>query len=320
MSLPEGPNSKRASTHALFYNIPFNVSSLDHEKLKGRGIFALNYLNKMGYDGPCPKVGTSRYKFELYGLSRILNRKNDLYRIELLNIISKSTDLKLGVATFIAQYEKGSKITTSSNQRFNPDNRRVPERNPGGGEYTPSPDLETNECYHSKQSTLSPNYYDFCKAGNSHLTGDARETLRAIILALDKSSKGILSNCKCPQVYTVLATIKKIDLSNLQLVDLGPLVALKGLEEINLSKNLISDTSPLSYLPKLRILNLSHNNIRSISDMVDLNKLNTLNLSHNKLTEVNALNNLSSLISIDISYNEIKTIVRSIFKSSKNGT
>ena len=62
-----------------------------------------------------------------------------------------------------------------------------------------------------------------------------------------------------------LDTIKKIDLSGLNIKDVNDVTFLKKIKVLNLSNNQIRDISPLLYLPRLKVLNIAGNNIENIS-------------------------------------------------------
>lgn len=62
-----------------------------------------------------------------------------------------------------------------------------------------------------------------------------------------------------------LDTIKKIDLSGLNIKDVNDVSYLKKIKVLNLSNNQIRDISPLLYLPRLKVLNIAGNNIENIS-------------------------------------------------------
>lgn len=60
-------------------------------------------------------------------------------------------------------------------------------------------------------------------------------------------------------------TIKKIDLSGLNIRDVNDVIYLKKIKILNLANNQIIDISPLLSLPRLNVLNIAGNNIENIS-------------------------------------------------------
>ncbi len=65
--------------HWVLFNLPVDTKELpeglfNREKLPNGAIQGLNSWGKVGYNGPCPPVGTShRYFFKLYALSTTLD-------------------------------------------------------------------------------------------------------------------------------------------------------------------------------------------------------------------------------------------------------
>lgn len=88
-----------------------------------------------------------------------------------------------------------------------------------------------------------------------------------------------------------LDTIKKIDLSGLNIKDINDVIFLKKIKELNLSNNQIRDISPLLSLPRLQILNIAGNSIKNISSFTFSDKRNfKLVISDNEITELEYLN------------------------------
>lgn len=64
---------------------------------------------------------------------------------------------------------------------------------------------------------------------------------------------------------TSMDTIRKIDLSGLNIKDVNDVIFIKKIKNLDLSNNQIKDISPLLSLPHLQVLNVSNNNITNIA-------------------------------------------------------
>lgn len=88
-----------------------------------------------------------------------------------------------------------------------------------------------------------------------------------------------------------LDTIKKIDLSGLNIKDVNDVIFLKKIKELNLSNNQIREISPLLSLPRLQILNIAGNSIKNISAFTFSDKRNfKLIISDNEISDLEFLN------------------------------
>jgi internalin A len=77
----------------------------------------------------------------------------------------------------------------------------------------------------------------------------------------------------------------KLNLSNNEIRDLGPLVKLIALEELNFNRNDVSSLAFVANMQKLRVLNCSTNLIEDISPLLDLPALTRVSLQGNPLSD-----------------------------------
>jgi small GTP-binding protein len=105
-----------------------------------------------------------------------------------------------------------------------------------------------------------------------------------------------------------LKRLKRVYLSDANLLDISVLKDCKNLASLDLSNNRIEDISILKGLEHLTHLNVTKNKIKSLSSLQNLQNLSSLNLSHNQIACIEPLKELSKLTSLDISYNRIKDI------------
>jgi Secretion system C-terminal sorting domain/Leucine Rich repeats (2 copies) len=73
---------------------------------------------------------------------------------------------------------------------------------------------------------------------------------------------------------TSMDTIRKLDLSGLNIKDVNDVIFLKKIRNLDLSNNQIKDISPLLSLPHLQVLNVSNNNIKNIASFTFSDKRN----------------------------------------------
>lgn len=60
--------------HWVMYNLPLDATSVpaDYQAKMAGTLVGKNSWNKSVYQGPCPSIGTHRYRFELYALDQAL--------------------------------------------------------------------------------------------------------------------------------------------------------------------------------------------------------------------------------------------------------
>ena len=108
-----------------------------------------------------------------------------------------------------------------------------------------------------------------------------------------------------------IRNIEKLELNNLNIVDLSGIEYFSALKYLDLSNNGISNLSPLVTLTNLETLMLHKNNIVSIignNSLSSLTKLVALDLSNNNISNISSLSALTSLKKLDLSNNVIERI------------
>lgn len=100
---PDAPNKNWI--HWLIYNIPLGTTSLSANyaaKMDGT-LLGKNSWNHDTYEGPCPKVGTHHYRFEIYALDQALYVNNGMTVDQLTQAMSGHI---LGMASLTGSYVK----------------------------------------------------------------------------------------------------------------------------------------------------------------------------------------------------------------------
>lgn len=105
---------------------------------------------------------------------------------------------------------------------------------------------------------------------------------------------GIRRHLNLSQTATInlnsMDTIRKIDLSGLNIKDVNDVIFLKKVRNLDLSNNQIKDISPLLSLPHLQVLNLSNNNLKNIASFTFSDKRNfKLIITGNEITNFDYL-------------------------------
>ncbi len=111
-------------------------------------------------------------------------------------------------------------------------------------------------------------------------------------------NNAILENLKINNAYisiNKLNKLKRLDLSNKDIKNIGGIENLKSLIELDLSFNDIEDISYLKELKNLKILRLNNNNISNISFLAYIKNINLLDLSFNNIDSVESLLYLPNL-------------------------
>lgn len=96
-----------------------------------------------------------------------------------------------------------------------------------------------------------------------------------------------------------------LNLSRLDIKDVGFLKDFIDLEELDISSNQIKDIIDLSHMTNLRRLSVSYNKIKEISGLSRCKNLEELNLQKNLITHLKDLKNLKGLKMLDASYNKL---------------
>ena len=114
-----------------------------------------------------------------------------------------------------------------------------------------------------------------------------------------------LSRSSGPVTLSEAATLTRFIAANRDIVDVGPLVALIGLEELWLQRNEIVDVGPLASLTRLEHLELADNEIVDVSPLAALTSLEELELGYNDIVDVGPLASLTRLKELGLQRNEI---------------
>jgi Leucine-rich repeat (LRR) protein len=104
------------------------------------------------------------------------------------------------------------------------------------------------------------------------------------------------------------AALASLDLSENEIVDLGPIKDLKNLQQLILPKNRIKDLSPLASLTALQYLDLNANDVEDVSPLQGLSKLTTLYLSQNRITDLSPVGRLTKLWSLYLDRNLVSDL------------
>jgi len=143
-------------------------------------------------------------------------------------------------------------------------------------------------------------------------------TIRDAVLrkALQRLSSGLLAaelsrkkTLECPRSsergmrslegLEVCKGLAHLDLSNQELVDLGPLACLTKLKKLYLQGNKkLEDISPLATLGKLEVLYLSGTAVREIAVLGNLGALRVLSVSETRVQDIMPLRGLEALTNL----------------------
>ena len=135
--------------------------------------------------------------------------------------------------------------------------------------------LKTNKSSEDHRET----FFQFCEDQNS---GPISDLIIYNKIALDfKLNVSNVNDCKAS--WRVIKSLKKLDLSNQNLVNINFLSLFPSLKKLNLEKNYIDDLSFIKDFPKLKKLNVSDNCISSMGEDFE-KKFKHLNLRNNLFT------------------------------------
>ena len=100
--------------------------------------------------------------------------------------------------------------------------------------------------------------------------------------------------------FADLASLKSLDLSNLDIASLAGLEAATALTSLNLDGNSIRDLAPLAHLANLNRLQIAGNGIEDVSKLALLLSLTHLDLDNNPLGDLSPLGRLAGLTSLSL--------------------
>jgi Raf kinase inhibitor-like YbhB/YbcL family protein len=109
---PDAPDPKAPKVtwvHWVIYNIPADVQSFPEDAarhgLPAGAQHGLNDSKRVGYNGPCPPIGTHRYFHKLYALDTVLQDLGHPTKAQLLSAMQGHV---LVEAQLVGTYEKGT--------------------------------------------------------------------------------------------------------------------------------------------------------------------------------------------------------------------
>lgn len=112
-----------------------------------------------------------------------------------------------------------------------------------------------------------------------------------------------------PKEIQNLYWLKKLNLSNNQIVFIENLGNLLDLETLDLHSNEIQEIQGIDELFNLKVLDLSNNKLTNIEKLLFLNQLENLRLANNEIEMISGLNTLVNLKELNLGSNNISKIV-----------
>jgi Raf kinase inhibitor-like YbhB/YbcL family protein len=104
---PDPAKPQRTYVHWVLYNIPADLSGVPPgvtaDTLPAGACEGLNDWKRLGYGGPCPRIGRHRYVFTLYALDTILSGLQTPTKAELLAAMQEHI---LAHAELIGTYQR----------------------------------------------------------------------------------------------------------------------------------------------------------------------------------------------------------------------
>lgn len=116
------------------------------------------------------------------------------------------------------------------------------------------------------------------------------------------------SSCldKCPETFQYVLT--KVELSNMNLIDISVIKHHRHLQYVDLSFNHLEDINALGSLTNLIYLDVSHNKLKLLLDFKAPFNLMYVNFSYNLLDEITNISDFWSIICFNLSNNNISEI------------
>lgn len=106
----------------------------------------------------------------------------------------------------------------------------------------------------------------------------------------------------------MMTKLKRLQISNNDISDIGPVSGLTDLEWLLASNNQIGETNSLSGLTKLQILDLNLNNLTLLDGLSGLTQLRILYLGYNNIQNIHPLANLSNVETLLLQNNNINLV------------
>lgn len=105
-----------------------------------------------------------------------------------------------------------------------------------------------------------------------------------------------------------LNKLEVLNISNCEISEINSIKDLNSLEILYIRKNYISDVTPLTNLNRLKTLNLNENPIGDISMLSNLKKLERLEIKDTSISDISVVNEMTSLNQLDIRGSKVKSI------------
>ena len=99
--------------------------------------------------------------------------------------------------------------------------------------------------------------------------------------------------------------MRHLDLTQNQIVDIGPLAAMTKLQTLQLGQNKIVGLKALAGMRDLRVLSLQHNQITDLEPLSELTQLKELHLNNNQITDLRPLAAMSDLRTLHLGGNQL---------------
>jgi internalin A len=107
---------------------------------------------------------------------------------------------------------------------------------------------------------------------------------------------------------THLKTLKSLFLDELELVDIGWLSELQGIEVFSARRNKLRTVEVLSQLPALREVNVAENSLTTLSPFSNLEKIRILDVSQNMIADLSPVSKRKSLRVLRLRRNALNSL------------
>jgi len=136
-------------------------------------------------------------------------------------------------------------------------------------------------------------------------TSDVQQNSPAAVAAIEAAIRKAANKPSGELTPADLAQVTKLDLSELEIVDLKPLAGLTELVFLQLNGNGIRDLGPLAGLTKLQGIMLDGNRATDLRPLAGLTELTTLSLRNGKISDLSPLAGLTKMKVLGLTDNQI---------------
>lgn len=137
---------------------------------------------------------------------------------------------------------------------------------------------------------------------------DSKEPLTAKDVENVSQIKGVGKGIKNLKGLEACISLRSIELSENEIVDLGPLKDLKLLQQLILAKNKIKDVTPLQSLVKLQHLDLDQNQIEKIDSLGGFTNMRSFYVAGNKIKDISVVAKFTKVWSMYLQGNPISDL------------